>query len=389
MPSGRDPAPPGGSAPGLPDRPEDALATLAGATRPYLIGVRHHSPALSVVIGDLLDAYRPGVLLLELPVEFADWLPWLAHEGTVAPVALAGVAGADGSPAFYPFADFSPELAAVRWAARNGVEVVPCDLPLADPAWRQPRGAGDPADAGVGGLSLADALRGASSGRPDEDMWDRMVEARAPGAGPEAVRRAALLVGWAMRSDAVRGPGVDALDLRREAWMRRCLAEASGRRVAAVVGSFHAAALLDAGAPEPPLRGGSGSRSRGATEVATSLVPYTFTLLDARSGYPAGIRDPQWQQAVVAARGEPTAVESAALGTVVRVCARVRAAGHPSGPAEARETYRFAVDLARLRGLPAPGRGEIVEALQTGLAHGEVLGRGRVVAAAMEKELVG
>src|SRR5213079_590684 len=62
--------------------------------------------------------------------------PWLADPATAAPVALAGVVDG-GGPAFYPFADFSPELAAVRGAAANGVPVVPCDLPLADPAWRE------------------------------------------------------------------------------------------------------------------------------------------------------------------------------------------------------------------------------------------------------------
>ncbi|MEU7868877.1 DUF5682 family protein [Dactylosporangium sp. NPDC049140] len=359
--------------------PDAALAALAGATVPYLIGVRHHSPALSVVIGELLDRFRPEVLLLELPAEFASWLRWLADPGTRAPVALAGVQGADGGPAFYPFADFSPELVAVRWAAKHGVEVVPCDLPLASRGWDEARA---PGVVTAHGSSFGDALRQAASGRPDEDMWDRVVEARAPGSDPEAVRRAALLMGWAMRTDAATGGGVPELDRRREAWMRRCLAAAGDRRVAAVVGSFHAAALL-AGAPAPdPAPGGDG-------DVVTSLVPYSFALLDARSGYPAGIRDPRWQQSVVDAAGRPEGVEAAALASVVEVCSRVRAGGHPAGPAEAREVVRLASDLARLRGLPAPGRGEIVEALQSVLAHGEVLGRGRVVAAAMEAVLVG
>jgi hypothetical protein len=333
---------------------------------------------LSVVLPELLDRCRPEVLLLELPPEFADWLPWLADPGTNAPVALAGVVG-DGGPAFYPFADFSPELVAIRWAFRMGVPVVPCDLPLADPAWRMvERGADGVGSDRVG--VLAQALEAAASGRADEDMWDRTVEARAPGADPEALRRAALVVGWALRDDAVRDGGVDELDLRREAWMRRCLAGAAGRRIAALVGSFHATALLD-GEPD--------GREPATATVTTSLVPYTFGLLDARSGYPAGIRDPQWQQAVLGAAGDPLAIEAAATESVVRVCAGVRAAGHPAGPAEAREAVRLSTDLARLRGLPAPGRGELVEALQSVLAHGEVLGRGRAVASAMERVMVG
>jgi Mg-chelatase subunit ChlD len=351
----------------------EVVDALAGSRSPYLIGVRHHSPALSVVVPELLDAYRPEVLLVELPPEFTDWLPWLANPATAAPVALAGVVG-DGGPAFYPFADFSPELVAIRWAFGNGVPVVPCDLPLADPAWRSAeRGATGPGE-------LAQALQAGITGRADEDMWDRTVEARAPGTGPEALRRAALAVGWALRDDAVRGGGVPEIDLCREAWMRRCVAAHPGRRVAALVGSFHAAAFL-AGQPD--------EREAPTATVTTSLVPYTFGLLDARSGYPAGIRDPQWQQAVLEAAGDPYAVEAAATASVVRVCAGVRAAGHPAGPAEAREAVRLATDLARLRGLPAPGRGELVEALQSVLAHGEVLGRGRAVATAMERVMVG
>lgn len=359
-----------------------ALDTLYGCERPYLVGIRHHSPALSVVLPDLLAKYQPEVLLVELPAEFADWLGWLADPGTTAPVALAGVVPEGGGPAFYPFADFSPELVAIRWAVAHGVPVVPCDLPLADAAWRDPAREALPDR----GPTLAQGLRAAASGRADEDMWDRTVEARAPGADADAIRRAALLVGWALRHDAQRAGGVAGIDLRREAWMRRCLAEAAGKRVAVLVGAFHAPALLpdepDTGAPD-------GRKPAAAGTVVTSLVPYTFELLDERSGYPAGIRDPQWQQAVLRAAGDPLAIETAATESVVQICARVRAAGHPAGPAEAREAVRLASDLARLRGLPAPGRGELVEALQTVLAQGEVMGRGRAVAAAMERVLVG
>ncbi|MGW1148032.1 DUF5682 family protein, partial [Streptomyces sp. NPDC002454] len=129
--------------PGPATTPEGAVAALAatGPGLPYLIGVRHHAPSLAAALPALLDAAAPEVLLVELPADFQPWLGWLAHEETEAPVALAAVAG-DGTgaagergPAFYPFADFSPELVALRWAARNGVPAVACDLPLADRAW--------------------------------------------------------------------------------------------------------------------------------------------------------------------------------------------------------------------------------------------------------------
>ncbi|MGW1273760.1 DUF5682 family protein, partial [Streptomyces sp. NPDC002491] len=123
---------------GGPASPDEALAVLTDSAGPCLIGVRHHAPSLAAAVPALLDEVRPDVVLVELPAEMQEWLGWLGHEETRAPVALAAAPG-DGrggaGPAFYPFADFSPELAAVRWAARHGVPLIACDLPLADRAW--------------------------------------------------------------------------------------------------------------------------------------------------------------------------------------------------------------------------------------------------------------
>ncbi|MCY0941076.1 DUF5682 family protein [Streptomyces antarcticus] len=510
--------------------PRDAVAALAASRTPYLLGVRHHSPALAAVVADLLDASGADVVCVELPAEFQPWLEHLADPETVAPVALAGT-GEDGRLAFYPFADFSPELAAIRWARARGATVLCCDLPLSSRAW-----AGTPADAGPDrpgapepaldgvpepappsgeerdplapglpeadqgpGRSYADGLAAAGTGRTGEDMWDRAVEVLAPGCSPEAVRRAALGVGWALREDAA----VPATDLAREAHMREVIATAAagGRTVAAVIGAFHAPALLGppTGAPAPqkttstggtavagtaaaagtgiaagtgvapgsgPSAAGTGSVSghgtgfarcaptgaapsgtasaagiasaagsgvaagtgvvpgpgssaagtgsvpghgtgfapapgiragRGVAEAdaesgggaVTSFVPYSFDLLDSRSGYPAGIRDPLWQQAVLHAAGDPVRVREAASVAVTRLCRELRRAGHTAGTGEGAEALRLACDLAVLRGLPAPGRGELIEAVTTVLGQGEPLGRGRALARALEAVFVG
>ncbi|AYV26076.1 VWA domain containing CoxE-like protein [Streptomyces sp. ADI95-16] len=484
--------------------PRAAVDALAACREPYLLGVRHHSPALAAVVPALLDAAGAEVVCVELPADFQPWLEHLADPETVAPVALAG-AGAEGRLAFYPFADFSPELAAIRWARARGAEVVCCDLPLGDPGWTAPGGAGAPAP---GRRLFADALSASGSGRGGDDLWDRAVEVLAPGCSPEAVRRAALAVGWGLRADAA----VPATDLAREARMREVIAGAAsgGRRVAAVIGAFHAPSLLvpaphgrapvnpgpasaptsalplpdtdtpgtgaatdppsgaptaaggnpvppgtrpgaDAGrvrapgpgqpdaapgrtapgtststvAEAPTVAGGNpvppGTRTGAAAGrvgapgpgqpdaapgragpgpttgapagagfggssgqgVVTSLVAYAYELLDSRSGYPAGIRDPLWQQAVLEAGGEPERVREAASVAIVGVCRELRRAGHVAGTGEAAEMLRVACDLAGLRALPAPGRGELLEAVSS------VLGKGRPQARALEAVLVG
>ncbi|KQX50081.1 MULTISPECIES: DUF5682 family protein [unclassified Streptomyces] len=444
--------------------PRAAVDELAASREPYLLGVRHHSPALAAVVPALLDEAGAEVVCVELPADFQLWLEHLADPETVAPVALAG-AGEGGRLSFYPFADFSPELAAVRWARERGAEVVCCDLPLGDPGWSlegTPASGGrtgsgddgesvdaagfggdgetvdvtgsgsvDAAGSGVGGAdaeesvrpdgsesgervsrrSFAAALAAAGTGRDGEDMWDRAVEVLAPGCPAEAVRRAALGVGWALRTDSE----VPATDLAREARMRQVVAAASagGRRVAAVVGAFHAPALTaipdaypEVGTDEDvrtdtdaeprtvararTAPGIDASTGPGAvTAAVTSFVPYSFDLLDSRSGYPAGIRDPLWQQAVLGAAGDADRIREAAAAAVTGVCREMRRAGHTAGTGEAAETLRLACDLATLRGLPAPGRGELLEAVTTVLGQGEPLGRGRALARALEAVFVG
>ncbi|MFI9629951.1 DUF5682 family protein [Streptomyces sp. NPDC052042] len=434
--------------------PRTAVDALAASRAPYLLGVRHHSPALAAVVPALLEEARAEVVCVELPTDFQPWLEHLADPETVAPVALAG-AGEGGRLSFYPFADFSPELAAVRWARSRGVEVVCCDLPLGDPRWsagalgpvREPDGSeavrpkADAPSGAAGALdagpdagpdpapgdgtarvrrSYTEALTAAGTGRDGDDLWDRAVEVLAPGCAPDAVRRAALGVGWALRADAV----VPAADLAREERMRQVIASASadGRRVAAVIGAFHAPALFasteaDAGVGTAGVSGATGraavpsagpctrgsdtdtaggwARAGGdgaaATEgsAVTSLVPYSFDLLDSRSGYPAGIRDPLWQQAVLTAAGDPERIREAAADAVTGLCREMRRSGHTAGTGEAAETLRLACDLAALRGLPAPGRGELLEAVTTVLGQGEPLGRGRALARALEAVFVG
>ncbi|RQW94831.1 vWA domain-containing protein [Micromonospora inaquosa] len=407
--------------------PRAVVDALADCVRPYLIGVRHHSPALAAVLPALLDAAAAEVVCIELPADFQPWLPYLSDPAARAPLALVGSHGEDGPTGFYPFADFSPELAAIRWARQQDVEVVCCDLPLTDPGWSadtidpttdsdspEPAAGGDP-DAGepVRGprrSGYAAALSASGTGRDGDDLWDRVVEVQAPGCPPEAVRRAALGVGWAMRTDSASSDGIPARDLARERHMRRVLAEAGGdgRRVAAVIGAFHAPALLatpstDAGpAPTASTAGAAtqagsvrsvttrpGPATKDGGTAVTSLVPYAFDLLDSRSGYPAGIRDPRWQQSVFTAAGDPEQIRAAAARAVTDLCRELRSAGHSAGTGEAAETVRLAGDLARLRNLPAPGRGEVLEAVTTVLGQGELLGRGRALAKALEIVLVG
>ena len=376
---------------GSPPELRRAIDELHRSDSPRLIGVRHHSAVLARAVPTMLDAATPDVVMIEWPDDLQDWIVHIADRRTVAPVALSVVAG-EGTSFFYPLADFSPELAAVRWAADNDVPVRAIDLAVGSSV--EPAAATE--DASAIGLPFdwsAAARRRMGTG-DDADLWQRLVESVGVGRDAERLRRAALAFGVATRSAA---GVVSAHDGAREANMRMHLSREAdaGRRVAAVVGAFHAPALtadrIESSRDEDE-RILDGVRRPEGTGV--SLVPYAFDQLDTRSGYPAGVMDPAWHQAVWEAGGDGVAgmterVDDAAGRTVTALCREIRRRGHVAGTPDAAETLRMMRDLARVRGLPVAGREELVQAIDSCLVRGEPMGRGRVVAAAASEVLVG
>ncbi len=377
---------------------------LSECREPLLIGVRHHSAAITRALTPLLDAFHPKSILLEMPSDFCDWIEHLADEQTVAPVAISA-ADPHGNISFYPLADFSPELAAIRWASKHRVPVVPFDLSAgaqvveskierldeAINSWmdQQPSGpqqANESASHSSSSRTLLQDLLARTYSEDTGQLWERLIETPGMLGDPESVRRAALLFGWAIRENS---SNIQLRDLLRESAMRQAIREAPEQSIA-LIGSFHASALL------PSVLAASKEHDRFVLDliredmqsVGVSLVGYSFEQLDERSGYPAGIRDPVWHDRMVAS-DDFSQMDAVATNLVVDICRAMRARGHVAGTPDATEITRMMRDLAKIRGLPMAGRGELIESIQSCLVHGELHGRAREVARAVESVLIG
>jgi Mg-chelatase subunit ChlD len=372
---------------------------LSKCRKPLLIGVRHHSAAITRALTPLLDAFAPKCVLLEMPSDFSDWIEHLADEQTVAPVAISA-ADPEGNIAFYPLADFSPELVAIRWAKKNRVPVVPFDLSAgarileskmaklddAMKAWIDQQQASESALSSPLTTTMLENLLANTNSEDTGQLWERLIETPGMLEDPDSVRRAALLFGWSVRKSS---PIIQTRDMLRESAMRQAIREAPEQSVA-LIGSFHASALL------PAVLSTSKEHDRfvlelireDTQEVGVSLVDYSFEQLDERSGYPAGIRDPVWHDQIVSAQNIDE-MDAVATKLVVDICRAMRARGHVAGTPDAMEITRMMRDLAKIRGLRIAGRGELLESLQSCLVHGELHGRARELARAVELVLIG
>ncbi|BBM85373.1 DUF5682 family protein [Candidatus Uabimicrobium amorphum] len=353
---------------------QTTLQLLESERQPFIIGIRHHSPACAYMVERILEEYHPQHILLELPVFFRKWLPFLNDKDIQAPVALAG--GEENRLfSFYPLADFSPELVAIRWALRNNVAIEPCDCfversPVENDSYV------------IRNDYVLHHLLDQFSCKDFSSLWDSVVETDS--GDPWKIRRNALRLGWALRVDSFLDESIDRSDLIRETFMRQQLQKyPQQQKVVVIVGAFHAAALL-----RQPLLWQE-TTGKICEDTTTSLIPYSFDLLDSRSGYPAGIRDPLWRQGVWETLRNSGCIEDTMAKVLTQICQAIRDEDHCAGTPDAIEILRMAKDLSSLRSLKTIGRGEFLEAIETCLTQGEIYGRGQIVARALQKALVG
>ncbi|MEO0476032.1 MAG: DUF5682 family protein, partial [Planctomycetota bacterium] len=288
----------------------------------HIFGIRHHGPGSARSLIRALDALRPDCVLIEGPPDAEDALPLVVHEQMVPPVALlVYVPDEPARSAFYPFAAFSPEWQAMRYAIENDCVLRFMDLPqwfqLAEvPASSDEDAEEEVAESDQQAIQAAEEpeeipadpellaalhlrsdplgqLAEAAGFTDGERWWDQMVESRVDGSADifTAVNEAMA----ALREDA---PSDDQREQRREAYMRKTLRAAmkeGHETIAVVCGAWHAPALN----PDTmPTAKHDNDLLKGLKKVKTQVAwsPWTYPRLASDSGYGAGVVSPAWYE---------------------------------------------------------------------------------------------
>jgi hypothetical protein len=324
-------------------------------TSPTLYGIRHHGPGSARSLRDALIELSPDVVLIEGPPE-ADGLVELAGDPQMQPpVALLGyVPGEPGTAAFWPFAVFSPEWQAIRYALGAGIPVRFCDLPAAYQLAMVGRGNDKPRTDPVSELAAA-------AGYDDPERWWEDVVEHVP--GPAVFAALAEAIGFLRAEDAEPDPR----DAVREAYMRRVLRRTvkdGYQRIAVVCGAWHVPALQDL-----PAAAADDRLLRGLPKMKATLtwVPWTYGRLAYASGYGAGIRSPGWYDHLFSSAGQPLE------RWLAKAAAVLRDEGVPASSAHVIESVRLAEALASLRGRPLAGLEEVTESARAVLCEGSDL----------------
>src|SRR5918995_4197230 len=314
-----------------------------------VFGIRHHGPGSARSLLSALEASRPDAVLVEGPPDAEDVLPLMASPGMKPPVALLVYPpDAPQDAAYYPFAEFSPEWQALRYALGCGVTARFVDLPRALDQ------GGEVEESEV--MEDPIGLLAEAAGYEDRELWwERQVEQRFDATDVfEAIMEAMA----ALRESHEPPP--------REAYMRREIRKAleeGHENVAVVCGAWHAPALRveDHGtkADDALLKG-------LRKKTSATWIPWTAGRLSYRSGYGAGIASPGYYEHLWNSPGGN--VGSRWLSHIARL---LRSEDLDASPANVVEAVRVADTPAAIRDLAAPGLDELREAALGTLCGGE------------------
>ena len=346
-----------------------------------ILGVRHHGPGSARSLLRALGQIAPDCLLIEGPPDADEMMPFAGRAEMRPPVAiLVHAVDAPQNAVYYPFAEFSPEWQAMRWALGKGVPVRFMDLPqwhrmalddqranemktaLNEKAPDEKDGQARVAPASPLAEETAppaaprdplDQLAVAAGFDDGERWWEHVVEHNFQGdfALFNAVKDA-----MAELRQAQSAPR-DADEPYREAWMRRTIRAARKdgfKNIAVVCGAWHAPVLDD----EAVAKKQDDQMLSGLPKLKTSAtwVPWTYDRLAFASGYGAGVHSPGWYEHLW--NHERHIVES----WMSRAAGLLRSHDIDCSSGHVIEAVRLSSMLATLRGRPLADLSDIADA---------------------------
>jgi hypothetical protein len=367
-------------------------------------GIRHHGSGSCLRLQKALENYAPDLIAIEGVAETDALISYLREQGEAftPPVAMLLYNPKDFSQAvYYPFAEFSPEWQAMRYAARNGVSVAQIDLP------QSVRFAIDAAEKEVKAKAEAAKEQNEAADTDSEEIDNKNIESKNIANRNSANRNIenpiaadpigamAALAGYSdgerwweamfeqydddalfetisemMKTLRQQIPNEDErpMNLLREAYMRqqiRKIEKEGHQRIAVICGAYHLPALDLSLFPVKEDTALLKPYSKVKNILQATWIPWTYARLSNSSGYGAGVESPAWYGFLYQ---NP---KMATIHWLSRVAVALRAADLDCSSAHIIEAVRLAETLASIRGLALPTLMELNEATISVLLNGD------------------
>ncbi len=355
-----------------------------------IFGIRHHGPGSAKSLVRAFNDWQPDCILIEGAPDADAFIHHVANENLKPPVALLVYNPKNLQQAsYYPFAEFSPEWQAMKFALKYTIPVSFMDLPMSlnfsldnnkknthevidfqnsPENIEDTEGSNSPDPEYSGGefdvefiqkkqikiekdpLLYIAKLAGYSD---SERWWETTFEQND---NPTAIFETLLEMITALRHHLNRVETDETL--MREAYMRKVMRHAikdGYQKIAVVCGAWHAPVLQNLQSYKEKA---DNDAIKGIKKVPIEVtwVPWSYNRLTTESGYGAGVVSPAWYDLLFSKRSNAT------IRWMTKVSRLLRKEDLSASSAHAIEAVRLAETLATLRGRSIAGLDELEEA---------------------------
>lgn len=405
-----------------------------------LLPVRHHSPACAWQVQRMIERWQPQAVLIEGPDTAGCLIPAMIDPATRAPFAVyysyddtAGAVSEEKEKyrCYYPFLDYSPELAALRTGSAQGAQVAFIDLPYGDILAASQEGKGIRREREKSNYNddyllsrntYLQRLCEKTGLRSFDEFWEKYFELEGLELDGEVWFDNLLTYCRQARESTPREQLLEEGCLAREAYMAKKILETARQlakqgdtdpqavktdgklpqlaeqdillqpasaedgihRILVVTGGFHTPALAQRlGGIEAGKSAANGSAQENMPQKLVSardqgvyLMPYSMEAADALNGYASGMPFPGfyqeiWEHVQAPEQGELPPYTRAVLDMVLTTGKAVRRAEGSASTYDEICACSMAQGLAALRGKPQPGAYELQDAVLSCFVKGE------------------
>lgn len=350
--------------------------------------IRHHSPACSYHLLQLLEQYSPEIVLIEGPELANKLIPVLADEATKPPVSMYYSYQDEQNPNkrasfYYPMLQFSPEYAVLKQASKQGVPVQFIDLnsrSKEDDTLVKLTKASFQDESLLADSQFMNSLCERLHCRGFNELWEKVFEiggiTKTPMAFAQEVFTYCTLSRLCYNNEQLQEEG----HLAREAFMRQCIAQAKVRykRVLVVTGGFHTYGLvappaLNQSGPAVVAPSGANTNEQQGEEQIYPMV-YTFEEADQLNGYASGMPYVNYYQQIwkqLSARKPTEVFKQSNLFMISTLSKELRKNEESISTSDGIEAYAMIQGLAQLRQKREGGVYELQDGIRTAFVKGE------------------
>lgn len=363
--------------------------------------IRHHSPACSYHLKNIIENFKPDAILIEGPSDCNNLMEYMVEDDTKAPFCIySSYIDNDDEKyrCYYPFLDYSPEFAAIKEAYNRNIYCGFIDMPYAsmiensefktdneendnedknndDIKRKKLISVYDDDDSKFNVNTYTVELTKKAGLRSFAELWERDFEINGILKNSVDFIRSVYALGYYMRL-------IEDEDLEtrnREYVMAKNIYEALEKynKVLVITGSFHTKGIIDKLKDYKTIDKECKSLKKHIVSNSSNyLIPYSFEDADSRRGYMAGIEFPAFYDFVYKQLESSKKNLNEAFLNVVQSFI-IKAAGidrynHNVTIPDCINAYYMAVNLAKLRGKKSAGVYELIDSAKSAFVKGEI-----------------